>query len=82
MLLHWDEYLEHLAALTRGPEAPLSASAQLRRLDRYRAMILDAVDEDPLGPDALEWRRAVAQLHQVIRSQATEIERLLDEEGG
>jgi len=78
MLLHWDEYLEQLASLTQGPDAPLSEAAQLRRLGRYRAMIMDAVDEDPVGPDALEWRRAVAQLRQVVRAQADEVRRLLD----
>ena len=77
MLLHWDAWRELLEELTQGDDAPLSAAAQLRRLDRYRSMIHTAVEGDPLGPDAREWRAAVAQLRQVIRAQAVEIRRFL-----
>ena len=75
MLLHWDEYLATLAALTKDG-APLGVDTQQALLDRYRAMILPAVESDPLGPAPAAWRIATAQLREIIAAQHEEAEAL------
>jgi spore coat protein CotH len=79
-VLGWDRYLAALATLT-APGAALSPEAQLALLDGWRAQILPLVEADPLGPSLDQWRRDVAQLRQIIRTQHGEAMTLLAEEG-
>jgi hypothetical protein len=68
MRLQWDAFVAVVDALT-APGAPLSEAAILARLDGYRAMILPHIAADPLGPGVPRWRRAVAQMREVVRAQ-------------
>ena len=65
-------FLDHLAELS-APGGPLSLEVRLGLLDRYRAMILPLLEDDPLGPELPDWRRATARLREALAAQDAEI---------
>lgn len=75
----WAAWRETLRALTSAPDAPLARDRVLARLDRYRAQLGPLVAGDPAGPGLDAWRRAAAELRQVVREQYREVERFLAE---
>ena len=78
MRQNWALYREHLRRLVLTDDGPLSERALLARIDRYRAMIGDAMASDPLGPGGEAWIRAVAGLRQIVRAQIGEVARLIE----
>ena len=72
----WDEYVQQLASLT-ADDGALGLPAQRALLDRYRAMILDAVAADKLGPGQAAWSKATAQLRSLLAAQQAEAKSLL-----
>ena len=65
----WERYRQTYRTLVAAG-GPLSESAILELLDRYRAMIGPHVAADPAGPSMRRWREEVARLRQVIRETA------------
>lgn len=73
----WQNYRAQLQALLDGPRTSLEAT--LARLNRYRAVIREAVAADPLPPTVQEWEADVAKLRQIIIASYAEAERFLAE---
>ncbi len=79
MQTQWEQYRAQVHQLVVAPGAPLGRDAQLALLDRYRATILPHVEADPRSPPPLVWRKAVAQLREIVVEQTRQAEAFLED---
>lgn len=76
--LHWTSWKERLGALT-ADDGPLSVARQQALIDRYRAMVIPAVEADPDGRTPAQWRAAASQLREEVAAQHALVEEFLAE---